>query len=102
MKSASLVLSTRIFGIEPLKRDGKKRASLVRDAKGVKILCLKRRWFDFFFILNFKFLSVSSMDARGVYYMICQLMPVHVVYNSQCSSFLTVQYSKEREVGKWI
>lgn len=86
MKSASLFLSTRIFGIEPLKRDGKKRASLVR-------------WF---FILNFKFLSVSSMDARGVYYMICQLMPVHVVYNSQCSSFLTVQYSKEWEVGKWI
>lgn len=38
------------------------------------------------------------MDARGfITCMICQLMPVHVVYNSQCSSFLTVQYSKERE-----
>lgn len=102
MKSASLVLSTRIFGIEPLKRDGKKRASLVRDAKGWKFCDLKEGDLIFFFILNFKFLSVSSMDARGVYYMICQLMPVHVVYNSQCSSFLTVQYSKEREVGKWI
>lgn len=44
------------------------------------------------------------MDARcsiltGIYYMICQLMSMHKVYNSQCSSLLTVQYSKEWEVG---